>query len=146
MRSFEIEHTVTFSETNLVGNVYFSEFVAWKGKCRELFLAHHAPGVIQMLEGGLMLATTKTQCEYYAELVAFDRVCIRMHLVEITPNRVTMGFEYIRKKGEDREELVARGQQQIATMRRTSKEVEPTPLPDALRLALEPFQRQATAV
>jgi enediyne biosynthesis thioesterase len=37
------------------------------------------------------------------------------------------------------EELVARGEQQIAFMRRTPTGMEPTPVPEELRAALRPF-------
>ena len=35
---FEYLHTVGFEETNLVGNVYYVNYLRWQGRCRELFL------------------------------------------------------------------------------------------------------------
>jgi enediyne biosynthesis thioesterase len=49
-----------------------------------------------------------------------------------------MLFDYLRA-GEKGEVLVAKGEQQIACMRRTETGVVPTPVPEALRRALEPF-------
>ena len=37
-RVYEYEHVVTFDETNLVGNVYYTNHLRWQGHCRELFL------------------------------------------------------------------------------------------------------------
>ena len=53
-------------------------------------------------------------------------------------NRLTLGFEYWRR-AEGREELVARGEQQVACMRRESGHLVATTVPEALRRALEPY-------
>src|SRR3954470_24976907 len=128
MRAFEYRHTVGFEETNLVGNVYYANHVRWQGRCREMFLQRHAPEVLVELGRELWLVTVRVSCEYFAELFAFDEVVIRMRLGGMTQNRVTMAFEYWRHTGEQ-EELVARGEQQIACMRRAGAQYVPTPVP-----------------
>ena len=135
MRSFEYRHIVSFEETNLVGNVYYTNHLSWQGRCRELFLREQAPDVIDELGCGLSLATISCFCEYFAELMAFDEVIVRMRLVELMQNRILLTFEYWRIKGGG-EELVARGGQQIACMRRTGDKLVPAPVPQSLREAL----------
>jgi enediyne biosynthesis thioesterase len=61
-----------------------------------------------------------------------------MRLGELTQNRLTMSFEYFRVDG-DKEELVARGEQQVAFMRREGNRMIPTPIPPRLREALRPY-------
>lgn len=139
MRTFEIRHIIGFEETNLVGNVYYANHVRWQGRCREMFLRDHAPEVLDDLKGDLALITTRVACEYFNELFAFDEVIIRMRAGPLTQNRVTMLFDYLRL-GPKGEELIAQGEQQIACMRRTPDgHIAPTQVPEALRLALEPF-------
>lgn len=139
MKSYEYRLVVGFEETNLVGNVYYVNHVRWQGRCREMFLRDHAPDVLDMLQrGGLALATTRVSCEYLAELAAFDEVIIRMRLANMTQNRVAMRFEYFKVKG-SHEELVARGEQEIASMQREGERLVPTPLPASLRSALEKY-------
>jgi enediyne biosynthesis thioesterase len=135
MRAYEYRHIVGFEETNLVGNVYYANHVRWQGRCREMFLRDHAPEVLAELADGLALVTIHVACEYLAELVAFDEVIIRMRQGTLTQSRVTMLFEYWRRTS-DREELIARGEQQIACMRREGRQLLPTPVPEALRNAL----------
>lgn len=135
MRAFEYQHVVGFEETNLVGNVYYVNHLRWQGRCREMFLRQHAPGVLAELDGGLALATVRCSCEYLNELRAFDEVLIRMRLESAVQNRVSMNFEYWRVLG-DEEELVARGQQEIACLRREGKQVVPTPIPEELKQAI----------
>jgi enediyne core biosynthesis thioesterase len=137
-RAYEYRHVVSFEETNLVGNVYFVNHLRWQGRCREMFLRENAPDVLAELADGLALVTTHVSCEYFAELRALDEVVIRMRLEELAPSRVTMSFEY--RRAGDAGELVARGQQEVACMRRGSGGTSaPAPVPDALRRALEAY-------
>jgi enediyne core biosynthesis thioesterase len=130
-RAYEMEHLVTFEETNLVGNVYYVNHVRWQGACRERFLEEHCPGMLAALRSGLALATTRCSCAYYAELEAFDRVTVRMTLGSVSQNRVLMHFDYLRG-----EQLVARGEQEIACMRRDGEAMTPVPVPAEMLGAL----------
>lgn len=138
MRAFEYRHVVGFEETNLVGNVYYANHVRWQGRCREMFLHEHAPGVLKSLSNGFALVTTKVSCEYLIELVAFDELIIRMRLGSQKQNRIDMTFEYWRRAG-DLEELVARGEQQVACMQREGERMVPMPVPHELREALKAY-------
>ncbi len=59
MRYYEYRHRVGFEETNVVGNVYFTHYLRWQGRCREMFLHEHAPEVTAEMGRGLSLATTR---------------------------------------------------------------------------------------
>ena len=137
-RAYEYRHIVSFEETNLVGNVYYVNHVSWQGRVREMFLRDNAPEIIGELSRGLSLATVRVSCEYLAELLAFDEIIIRMRLGELTQSRMTLLFEYWRanKSGE---ELIARGQQEVACLRREGEKLMPTPVPKSLREALRPY-------
>ena len=136
MRAYEYRHVVGFEETNLIGNVYYANHVRWQGRCREMFLRDRAPEVIEALKHGLVLVTTRVSCEFMAELFAFDEITLRMRLGELAQNRITMNFEYWRG-----EELVARGEQQVACMQREGAQVVPVPVPTQLREALREYAR-----
>ena len=138
MRAYEYKHVVTFDETNLVGNVYYTNHVRWQGLCREMFLREHAPDILISLAEGFALATTYVSCEYLAETSAFDEIVIRMRLGALKQNRITMRFEYWRSN-ENGEELIARGEQQVAYMRREGEQVLVAQIPESLRVALGPY-------
>ena len=133
-RAYEYRHVVGFEETNLVGNVYYANHVRWQGRCRELFLRDHAPSVLADLASGLALVTTEVSCRYLAELGPFDEVTLRMRLGGQGQNWLLLTFDYLRG-----EELVARGEQRVACMRRDGAAHVPAPIPPALREALRPF-------
>ena len=134
-RAYEYRHTIGFEETNLVGNVYYVNHLRWQGRCREMFLYDNAPGVLKELDGDLALATVRCSCDYLGELLAFDRIVIRMRLESLAQNRIALDFEYWRC-AEDGEELVARGRQEVACMRRNGKQMVPSPIPEELQEAL----------
>jgi enediyne biosynthesis thioesterase len=129
-----------------VGNVYYANHVRWQGRCREMFLRDHCPEVLEELTRDLALVTLRTSCEYLAELEAFDRVAIRMRLVELAQNRISLAFDYVRLDGDGdadsvRETLAARGEQAVACMRRGPDGVlAPCPVPAGLREALRRYE------
>jgi len=141
-RFYEHRHVVGFEETNLVGNVYYVNYLRWQGRCREMFLFEHAPDVLADLRGDLKLFTIKAECEYFAEISAFDEVSIRMRLQELTQTQIGFTFDYVRVSG-PLELLVAKGGQRVACMRGAGGHTVPTRVPQALRAALEPYAPSA---
>lgn len=136
---FEYLHTVGFEETNLVGNVYYVNYVRWQGRCRELFLKDRAPEVLADLRDDLKLFTLKVDCEFYAEITAFDELSIRMRLQELAQTQLQFGFDYVRLDPNGGETLVARGGQRVACMRGPNTRTVPSRVPEALLRALEPY-------
>ena len=136
---YEYRHIVGFEETNLVGNVYYVNYVRWQGRCREMFLLEHAPDVLDDLRRDLKLFTIKSECEYLTEISAFDEVSIRMRLEELTQTQIGFAFDYIRIRP-GLEDLIARGRQRVACMRGANGSVEPTRVPEQLRRALAGYE------
>jgi enediyne core biosynthesis thioesterase len=138
-RYYEIRHVVGFEETNLVGNVYYVNYLRWQGRCRELFLKDKAPTVLREVQDDLKLFTLKVECEFFTELAAFDEVAIRMSLVDLGPSRLEFSFDYV-LLADGTETLVGRGRQKIACMRGPNQNTVPTRVPEDLVAALEPYR------
>ncbi|MFF1530226.1 acyl-CoA thioesterase [Cellulomonas sp. NPDC058312] len=136
---YEIRHVVGFEETNLVGNVYYVNYLRWQGRCRELFLKDKAPTVLREVQDDLKLFTLKVECEFFTELAAFDEVAIRMSLVDLGPSRLEFSFDYV-LLADGTETLVGRGRQKIACMRGPNQNTVPTRVPEDLVAALEPYR------
>lgn len=130
-RAFVLRHTVTFEDTNVVGNVYFANYLRWQGHCREQFLHDHAPDVLREIAAGLRLMTVRCSCEFYAELEAFDEIEIRMRLERQEQNRLALAFDYVRTS-RGAEELVASGAQEVAFLRGPNAVLPPSCLLEAL--------------
>lgn len=135
---YEYRHLVGFEETNLVGNVYYVNYLRWQGRCREMFLRDKAPDVLADIRDDLKLFTLKVECEFTAEITAFDELSIRMRLEDLTQTQIGFAFDYVRiSNGFD--ELVARGRQRVACMRGPNNDTKPSRVPEALRAALAPY-------
>lgn len=135
---FEYRHLVTLADTNVVGNVYFTNYLAWQGVCREHFLNQHAPAVVDRLLQDFALVTVSCSCEFFSELHAMDQVSVRMMLDSIAANRITMNFDYYRQNS-DPAQLVARGSQTIACMARRAGQLVPADIPGELAGALSSY-------
>lgn len=136
---FEYLHTVGFEETNLVGNVYYVNYLRWQGRCREMFLKTRAPQVLAELRADLKLFTLRVDCEFFAEITAFDDLSIRMRLSELAQTQIQFGFDYVRLDPGGNETFVARGSQRIACMRGPNTRTEPARVPESLVRALAPY-------
>ena len=141
---YEIRHTVGFEETNLVGNVYYVNYLRWHGRCRAMFLKERAPAVLVDLQDDLKLFTLKAECEFFSEITAFDELAVRMRLEELTQTQIEFSFDYVKLAG-DAETLVARGRQRIVCMRGPNTQTVPSRVPVTLRDALAPFGDVATS-
>ncbi|HHO53937.1 MAG TPA: acyl-CoA thioesterase [Deltaproteobacteria bacterium] len=131
----EYRHIVSFEETNVVGNVYYANYVLWQGRCREMFLAEYAPDVAEKIQGGLALITLNVSCDYHHSLYAFDEVALRMRVGWVRHNRMALDFEYVRLNGGP--ERVASGRQETACMTIVADQMDPSPWPDSMLAAME---------
>jgi enediyne biosynthesis thioesterase len=135
---YEYRHLVGFEETNLVGNVYYVNYLRWQGRCREMFLLEHAPQVLAEIRDDLKLFTLKVECEFLSEISAFDELSIRMRLEDLTQTQIGFAFDYVKLTG-GVEVLVARGRQRIACMRGPNTDTRPAKVPEELRRALSRY-------
>ncbi|WP_225850136.1 thioesterase family protein [Streptomyces sp. HPF1205] len=136
---YEYRHLVGFEETNLVGNVYYVNYLRWQGRCRELFLRERAPDVLAEIQRDLKLFTIKVDCEFLAEATAFDELSVRMRLAELTQTQIAFAFDYVRLEPGGGETLVARGSQHVACMRGPNTQTRPARVPASLHRALLPY-------
>jgi enediyne biosynthesis thioesterase len=141
---YEYRHLVGFEETNLVGNVYYVNYLRWQGRCREMFLRDRAPEVLADLRDDLKLFTLKVECEFMVEIGAFDELAIRMRLEDLTQTQIGFAFDYVRLR-HGLEELIARGRQRIACMRGPNTDTKPTRVPEPLRAALAQYEIVSSA-
>jgi acyl-CoA thioesterase FadM len=134
VNGYRYTHIVGFEETNLLGNVYYTNYLLWQGRCRETFLREKAPEILEQIKDGLHLATTHCSCEYLSELKALDEIDVQMYIEKIHEERIDLGFEYWRTTA-GQKQLVARGRQQIACILSDGSRA----IPEILRAALEPY-------
>jgi enediyne biosynthesis thioesterase len=136
---------VTFEATNVVGNVYFANFVRWQGACRERFLKAHAPGVLKLVaQRALVLHTSSVDCKFTDPIGATldDEISVEMRLTHLRGGRLTVAFDYFRVGANGQEqapEQIAAGTQSLCCKRPTSTGLVPAVFPAELLLALRKF-------
>ena len=135
---FEYRFITTFEETNLVGNIYFANYVLWQGKCREMFLNEYCPDVIEAIKDGLALITLDLSAQYVSQLYAFDRVVMRMSLEAQSESRLLMNFNYYSEK-EGQLTLVCKGTQATAAMKEQNGTMVPVRYPDSMMEVFEEY-------
>jgi enediyne core biosynthesis thioesterase len=141
-RYYEYRHIVGFEETNLVGNVYYVNYVRWQGRCREMFLLENAPDVLDEMRGDLKLFVLQSECEFLSEIAVFDELSIRMRLEDMTQTQISFAFDYVRVR-DGLEDLIARGHQRVACMRASNGRTVPARVPESLRTSLREYAIQA---
>lgn len=135
-RAYRWRPFIAFEDTNVVGNVYFARLISWQGRCREAFLAEHAPDVLVALAGDLRLVTISVACDYFEELRAFDHVELEMRLAERNGHKLRLAFDYWLERDALRH-LAARGTQVVGCMRDLGNgALVPDDLPATLAAAL----------
>lgn len=137
--NFTYRHIVSFEETNVVGNVYFTRHISWQGRCREMFLKQNAPDILGEIARDLRLVTLRVVCEYFEELTAFDEIDVHMSLAHIRQNKIGLNFVYEKVEGGSTA-VAARGFQEIGCMRLGKNSLLPTAVPRVLAEALKPFR------
>jgi enediyne biosynthesis thioesterase len=137
-RAFVYRHIVSFEETNVVGNVYFTHHIAWFGRCREMFLKQYVPELLRDLLHDLRFVTLRVSCEYFEELHAFDEIEVRMILAHLRQHRIGLEFSIV-EVGPRGGFCAALGFQEIGCMRVTDKGFAPIQPPSSLVCALRPY-------
>lgn len=137
---FEYQFITTFEETNLVGNIYFANYVLWQGKCREMFLYEYCPDVIAEINEGLLLITLDLSMQYISQLFAFDTVVMRMSLAFQSGSRLLITFDYYKQEQDKALTLVARGTQATAAMKMIKGKISPVDFPDSMLQMFEEYQ------
>jgi enediyne biosynthesis thioesterase len=143
--AFVYHHIVSFEETNLVGNVYFTRHISWQGRCREMFLKYHAPAIMEELGRDLRLVTLRVTCEYFEELTALDEIDVQMSLAYLRQHRIGLDFNFLKLQSSGAV-CAARGFQEVGCMRATAKGLVPVNPPTALADALKPFMSNRSAI
>jgi enediyne core biosynthesis thioesterase len=129
---YEYRLIPSFEETNLVGNVYFANYVLWQGKCREMFLYEYCPDVIEEISNGLLLITLDLSMQYISQLYAFDKVVMHMSLEASSTSRMLMGFEYFKEEVDGKLTLVSKGTQATLAMKEIDGRVGPVSFPESM--------------
>jgi enediyne biosynthesis thioesterase len=95
--------------------------------------------VLRELQLDLQLFTLNSECEFFANVGAFDELSIRMKIEEITQTQIQFSFDYVKLAENGGEQPVGRGYQRIVCMRGQHTDTVPCRVPEELQEALAPY-------
>lgn len=92
---FFCEKDVTFKQTNVMGNTYFSNYVEWQGEAREkLFLSHPAAPAFLLKNPNIFLVTHSLFHKFIINTFFGDKIRIEITTKDILDYSLTMIFRY----------------------------------------------------
>ena len=92
----EKEFHTSQKDSNLVGNVYFSNYFVWQAEVRNDFIIKYLPALKVSSERGIPVCVN-SEMTYLRENMPFDTVVVTMALRELRKNGMRLVFEYFKK-------------------------------------------------
>ena len=118
-------------DSNLVGNIYFSNYSSWLGKTRDIFFHRVIPEIMQAHSTAEMFCT-KSHIKHLRELMPFDQVQVVMRLKAMGERSLKLYFEFYKYSDGKRMEKIAYADHQVVWSRSSRNELEAEPLPPIL--------------
>ena len=135
---FEYLSRVTIGDTNLLGNMYFTNHFKIQGVTRELWMQECVENAAKHLSDGLLLITKSAHCDYIKDFYLDDTVACQMTVGKIRKASFMLEFEFLNAKTL---ELHAKGYQEIVFADANHTICK---MPNEFRLAASKYQRNTT--
>jgi enediyne polyketide synthase len=130
----------SLEESNLVGNIYFSNYTTWQGRVRDQFFYKLAPELYRGTgEHGEWIALN-SRIQHLREAMPFDTIEVQMSLLKRYQYGAKLLFEYYKLDENGQKQKLAFGEQDILWIKRDE---QGNPIPSVLP---EVFERNLAKV
>ena len=127
----------SLENSNLVGNIYFTNYYSWQGKVRDHYLFGLIPEYFRGTGKNGELICLECSVKHLREAMPFDRISVTMALKSLRTRSVVFHFEYYRIGPDGRRIKLAYGQQRAMWVRRDENSAPvPGPFPERFHKAL----------
>jgi len=115
------------------------DLLAWQGKCRELFLADHAPASLRAVAKGKLVLQTTLASLSLVELPEFplEDIRVQLRLKALKCGQMDTRFDFFAHGRDGRSARIAQGEQRMSSKRVANSQLAACPVPvdilDALR-------------
>ncbi len=134
-RVFTTEIQITLKDTNVFGNVYFSNFIEYQGVIREKFLLATVPDLHELLaQSRIRLVTVDTYNRFITNAYFGDALLAELTASEINGATCKLNISF---KNKTSGELVGRGYQRFCVVSAEGKVIR---IPEVLLNPLDFFQ------
>ncbi|MDZ7400880.1 MAG: SDR family NAD(P)-dependent oxidoreductase [candidate division KSB1 bacterium] len=101
-------------ESNMVGNIYFSNYYKWQGTVRDNYFYQLLPAHYQQTYVNADLRCLRTRIDHLRDTMPFAKIVVRMYLNRLQENGCELGFEYYQQLPNGQEIKLAYGTHQAA--------------------------------
>lgn len=127
---YELRFQASFKDAaSLSRKVYFSQFISWIGKVRELPMKEIAPGLMRdFLTGEWGMVTNSTSLRVVGEATSYDTIQARVWVGEVVNSSFVTRIEFSKVLDDESTEIIAHGEVWATWVRLVSYGV-PSPRP-----------------
>ena len=126
----------TLADSNLVGNIYFSNYSKWLGRVRDTFfyniLSDYYKGFGEMGE----FKCLSCDINHLGEAMPFDKVIIKMYLDKVYENGMDLNFEFYKEQKNQSFQKLAFARHKIVWCKMHKNGVAPEKMPAQLMKAI----------
>ncbi len=95
---FENSFQTSLENSNLIGNIYFSNYSKWINSTKDLFLYNYKPNIFRKTEFDGEFATLECKISYMQEAMPFDKILVKMYLVKLFEKGMVLRYEIFKVK------------------------------------------------
>jgi enediyne polyketide synthase len=129
--------STSLQDSNLVGNLYFSNYSAWQGRLRDRFLHDIAPDCFDLRKQAAQPECLFFSSYHLREAMPFDNIEARMSVKKMYAGALDLWFEYYRVDMAGAREKLAVGEHRVAFVSSSLSSPEVVPWPARARERLE---------
>jgi acyl-CoA thioesterase FadM len=111
----------SLDNSNLVGNIYFTNYYSWQGHVRDQFMYNLIPEYFKDARNNGELICLDCSVKHLREAMPFDRIVVTMALKSLRKHSAIFYFEYFRLEPDRRRTKLAYGQQHAMWVTRDEK-------------------------
>jgi acyl-CoA thioesterase FadM len=124
--------TTTLENSNLLSNIYFSNYAKWIGQLSDEYFYQCLPDFYSDYYGRKEIFCSHCSIDYTNECFPFDRILIEMFIGRVFEKGIEMYFEFHKVKDDKKVQKLAYAKQQILFVSILDRELTALNTPDKL--------------
>jgi acyl-CoA thioesterase FadM len=108
----------SLEDSNLVGNIYFSNYTVWQGVLRDQYFYHLAPELYKGIGEQGEWITISNDIQHLREAMPFDTILVEMSLAERYEYGIKLYFDYFKLDSNGTRRKLSFGIQHVVWMKR----------------------------
>ena len=95
---FKSFYQTSLEHSNLIGNIYFSNYSKWVNSTKDLFLYKNNPGLFSRSTSKGEFITLECSVSHLQEAMPFDKIFVKMYLNELCERGMVLKYEVFKRQ------------------------------------------------